>query len=256
MAEPEWVPRGNKGGGGRGGGEGGGGDEPTSGGERELIMMHEMAMKEALAGVQQRQGLPQGITMYGQGLGQGLDQGDGHGAGQGTAQGMTPGLGPGTGVGFRQDMGAEFAQRLAQGPGQGFGQGLEQGMTSGFGQSFGHEQGLGPGLAQGHGALMSQGQPGQATGEPMVDLRHILPELNLENNTVTDVNANAGDVAHLPCRFPQLSTLHQVSGTGGNDQGSFNDKEQKNRQMKARIMGKKGHSGKIKTGKGGQYIKR
>ena len=53
-------------------------------------------------------------------------------------------------------------------------------------------------------------EPWQATGEPMLDLRNILPELNLENNTVTDVNANVGDVAHLPCRFPQLSTLHQV----------------------------------------------
>ncbi|XP_063841028.1 uncharacterized protein LOC135089416 [Scylla paramamosain] len=30
-----------------------------------------------------------------------------------------------------------------------------------------------------------------------------------ENNTVTEINANVGDVAHLPCRFPQLSTLHQ-----------------------------------------------
>ncbi|MPC42431.1 hypothetical protein E2C01_036054 [Portunus trituberculatus] len=51
---------------------------------------------------------------------------------------------------------------------------------------------------------------GQATGEPNLDLSHILPELNLENNTVTEINANVGDVAHLPCRFPQLSTLHQA----------------------------------------------
>ncbi|XP_045136824.1 uncharacterized protein LOC123519527 isoform X2 [Portunus trituberculatus] len=52
-------------------------------------------------------------------------------------------------------------------------------------------------------------EQGQATGEPNLDLSHILPELNLENNTVTEINANVGDVAHLPCRFPQLSTLHQ-----------------------------------------------
>ncbi|XP_042209758.1 uncharacterized protein LOC121857720 isoform X2 [Homarus americanus] len=48
------------------------------------------------------------------------------------------------------------------------------------------------------------------TEDPVWDIRHILPEANLENNTVTDVTANVGDVAHLPCRFPQLSTLHQA----------------------------------------------
>ncbi|XP_071537951.1 opioid-binding protein/cell adhesion molecule-like [Panulirus ornatus] len=47
--------------------------------------------------------------------------------------------------------------------------------------------------------------------DPVWDIRHVLPELNLENNTVTDVKVNVGDVAYLPCRFPQLSTLHQVS---------------------------------------------
>ncbi|XP_042209711.1 zwei Ig domain protein zig-8-like [Homarus americanus] len=59
-----------------------------------------------------------------------------------------------------------------------------------------------------------QGQPtGDAlvTEDPVWDIRHILPELNMENNTVTDVKVNVGDVAYLPCRFPQLSTLHQVS---------------------------------------------
>nr|XP_045621453.1 uncharacterized protein LOC123772392 isoform X2 [Procambarus clarkii] len=47
------------------------------------------------------------------------------------------------------------------------------------------------------------------TEDPVGDIRHVLPEVNLENNTVIDVNVNIGDVAHLPCRFPQLSTLHQ-----------------------------------------------
>ncbi|XP_069992813.1 opioid-binding protein/cell adhesion molecule [Penaeus vannamei] len=47
--------------------------------------------------------------------------------------------------------------------------------------------------------------------DPVGDIRHVLPKLNLENNTVTDVRVNVGDVAYLPCRFPQLSTLHQVS---------------------------------------------
>ncbi|KAK8750211.1 hypothetical protein OTU49_015309, partial [Cherax quadricarinatus] len=49
------------------------------------------------------------------------------------------------------------------------------------------------------------------TEDPVWDIRHVLPELNLENNTVTNVKVNVGDVAYLPCRFPQLSTLHQVS---------------------------------------------
>lgn len=48
------------------------------------------------------------------------------------------------------------------------------------------------------------------TEDPVWDIRHVLPELNLENNSVVDVNVNEGDVAHLPCRFPQLSTLHQA----------------------------------------------
>ncbi|XP_071538189.1 uncharacterized protein [Panulirus ornatus] len=48
------------------------------------------------------------------------------------------------------------------------------------------------------------------TEDPVWDIRHVLPELNLENNTVTDVTVNEGDIAHLPCRFPQLSTLHQA----------------------------------------------
>lgn len=178
-------------------------------------MMHEAAMKEVLTGVQQRQGL---LSMN--------RHGSGHGEGQGMEQGMTPGMGhemtPGTvkgdaagqgmepGVrqglvqGQGQGLGQEFRQEL-QGPG--FGQRLEQGMAPGFGQGFA----FGQGLTQGHVPLSVQGQPGQGTGEPMVDLRSILPQLNLENNTVTDVNANVGDVAHLPCRFPQLSTLHQVS---------------------------------------------
>ncbi|XP_042891943.1 zwei Ig domain protein zig-8-like isoform X3 [Penaeus japonicus] len=47
--------------------------------------------------------------------------------------------------------------------------------------------------------------------DPVWDIRHVLPDLNLENNTFTDVTFNVGDVAYLPCRFPQLSTLHQVS---------------------------------------------
>nr|XP_053635390.1 uncharacterized protein LOC128690677 [Cherax quadricarinatus] len=46
--------------------------------------------------------------------------------------------------------------------------------------------------------------------DPVWEIRHVLPELNLENNTVVDVNVNVGDLAHLPCRFPQLSTLHQA----------------------------------------------
>ncbi|KAK4302650.1 hypothetical protein Pmani_025280 [Petrolisthes manimaculis] len=43
------------------------------------------------------------------------------------------------------------------------------------------------------------------------ELRHVLPQVDLENYTVTDIKVNTGDVAYLPCRFPQLSTLHQVS---------------------------------------------
>ncbi|KAK4327476.1 hypothetical protein Pmani_002032 [Petrolisthes manimaculis] len=43
------------------------------------------------------------------------------------------------------------------------------------------------------------------------ELQHVLPQVNLENYTVTDIKVNTGDVAYLPCRFPQLSTLHQVS---------------------------------------------
>ena len=90
------------------------------------------------------------------------------------------------------------------------------GVLPGNGQIPGRLQGPLPGPLPGAlpGQLQGQFQghqlQGQATGEPNVDLRHILPELNLENNTVTEINANVGDVAHLPCRFPQLSTLHQV----------------------------------------------
>ncbi|KAK7071805.1 hypothetical protein SK128_012685 [Halocaridina rubra] len=47
--------------------------------------------------------------------------------------------------------------------------------------------------------------------DPVWNIRHVLPALDLENNTVTDVKVNVGDVAYLPCRFPKLSTLHQVS---------------------------------------------
>lgn len=53
--------------------------------------------------------------------------------------------------------------------------------------------------------------------DPVGDIRHVLPKLNLENNTVTDVRVNVGDVAYLPCRFPQLSTLHQVSHLVGDE---------------------------------------
>lgn len=47
--------------------------------------------------------------------------------------------------------------------------------------------------------------------DPVWNIRHVLPVLDLENNSVTDVNVNVGDVAYMPCRFPQLSPLHQVS---------------------------------------------
>ncbi|XP_066968354.1 opioid-binding protein/cell adhesion molecule homolog [Macrobrachium rosenbergii] len=47
--------------------------------------------------------------------------------------------------------------------------------------------------------------------DPVWNIRHVLPELDLDNNTVSDVKVNVGDIAYLPCRFPQLSTLHQVS---------------------------------------------
>ncbi|XP_064116063.1 uncharacterized protein LOC135221949 isoform X2 [Macrobrachium nipponense] len=51
--------------------------------------------------------------------------------------------------------------------------------------------------------------------DPFWEIRHVLPELDLENNTVTEVRINAGEIALLPCRFPQLSTLHQMyTGTG------------------------------------------
>ncbi|XP_066968701.1 opioid-binding protein/cell adhesion molecule-like [Macrobrachium rosenbergii] len=46
--------------------------------------------------------------------------------------------------------------------------------------------------------------------DPFWEIRHVLPELDLENNTVTEVRINAGEIALLPCRFPQLSTLHQA----------------------------------------------
>lgn len=52
----------------------------------------------------------------------------------------------------------------------------------------------------------------------MWEIRHILPDLDLANNSVTDVRVNVGEVAYLPCRFPQLSTLHHVSlGRGGRE---------------------------------------
>ncbi|XP_068244337.1 opioid-binding protein/cell adhesion molecule homolog isoform X2 [Palaemon carinicauda] len=47
--------------------------------------------------------------------------------------------------------------------------------------------------------------------DPVWNIRHVLPQVDLDNNTVSDVKVNVGDIAYLPCRFPQLSTLHQVS---------------------------------------------
>lgn len=174
-------------------------------------MMHEAAVKEALAEVQQRQALQQGITMYGQSLGQGAGQGHGQGPGQGMGQGMMPGMGHEMGPGVIK--GQLLGQGLIPGLRQGSGPGPGQPMGPGFGQG----QGPGFSMGQGQGPLSVSGQQGQATGEPVVDLRNILPELNLGNNSVEDVNANVGDVAHLPCRFPQLSTLHQVSDASESD---------------------------------------
>ncbi|KAB7504211.1 hypothetical protein Anas_10098 [Armadillidium nasatum] len=45
--------------------------------------------------------------------------------------------------------------------------------------------------------------------DPVWNIRHVLPELNLENNSVTDVYYNVGDAAFLPCRFPQYSRHHE-----------------------------------------------
>ncbi|CAL4060172.1 unnamed protein product, partial [Meganyctiphanes norvegica] len=57
--------------------------------------------------------------------------------------------------------------------------------------------------------------PGTSTisvSDPVWEIRHVLPEVDFENNTVTDVSVNVGDLAYLPCRFPQMSTIHnQVS---------------------------------------------
>ncbi|XP_063841768.1 zwei Ig domain protein zig-8-like isoform X1 [Scylla paramamosain] len=51
----------------------------------------------------------------------------------------------------------------------------------------------------------------EPVSDPMWEIRHILPDLDLANNSVTDVKVNVGEIAYLPCRFPQLSTLHHVS---------------------------------------------
>ncbi|XP_045621449.1 transmembrane and immunoglobulin domain-containing protein 1 [Procambarus clarkii] len=68
-----------------------------------------------------------------------------------------------------------------------------------------------PGNSSARSRMRGRSSGDLVTEDPVGDIRHVLPELNLENNTVIDVKVNVGDVAYLPCRFPQLSTLHQVS---------------------------------------------
>ncbi|XP_064115394.1 zwei Ig domain protein zig-8-like isoform X1 [Macrobrachium nipponense] len=46
--------------------------------------------------------------------------------------------------------------------------------------------------------------------DPVWNIRHVLPPLDLQNNSVTDVKVNVGDVAYLPCRFPRVSSMHLV----------------------------------------------
>ena len=46
--------------------------------------------------------------------------------------------------------------------------------------------------------------------DPVWEIRHLLPEANLENNTVTNVTVQVGATAFLPCLFRHLAD-HQVS---------------------------------------------
>ncbi|XP_018006831.1 uncharacterized protein LOC108664677 [Hyalella azteca] len=45
--------------------------------------------------------------------------------------------------------------------------------------------------------------------DPVSNIRHVLPELELGNNSVTDVRFNEGSTAFLPCRFPTFPRHHE-----------------------------------------------
>lgn len=47
-------------------------------------------------------------------------------------------------------------------------------------------------------------------GDPVGNIRHVLPELELGNNSVTNVRFNIGSTAFLPCRFPSFPRPHEV----------------------------------------------
>ncbi|XP_045137651.1 hemicentin-2-like isoform X2 [Portunus trituberculatus] len=54
-------------------------------------------------------------------------------------------------------------------------------------------------------------EPADATTEdPMSKFRHLLPEANLSNNSVTNVTVQLGATAFLPCKYRHLAD-HQVS---------------------------------------------
>ncbi|KAF2360582.1 Immunoglobulin V-set domain [Trinorchestia longiramus] len=49
----------------------------------------------------------------------------------------------------------------------------------------------------------------RANSDPVSNIRHVLPELELGNNSVTDVRFNEGSTAFLPCRFPTFPRHHE-----------------------------------------------
>lgn len=69
------------------------------------------------------------------------------------------------------------------------------------------------------------------------DLRQVLPEANLDNNTVTEVYFNVGEVALLPCHFPQLSTLHQVRETRARAENKGRCREQEQGKVQGKGSG-------------------